>query len=66
MVLDPDAVTPDAKQCNWLTQPVEDDEVIPLASSATVKVNREGVVIKKPQAKPGEEVVDHFLYPSNE
>ena len=64
--LDPDAVTPDAKQCNWLTQPVEDSEMIELASNAIVKVNREGVVIKKPQPKQNEEIVNNFMFPSNE
>jgi len=45
-VLDPDAGTPDLKNCNWLSEGVDLDEHIKLDSNDKVKVNREGVIIK--------------------
>ena len=40
--------------------------MISLESSAIVKVNRDGVIIKKAPEVPGVEKRPNYLYPSNE
>ena len=65
-MLDEQALQPDDRHANWLSQGVEDTETIQLESSDKVKINREGIVITNGQLPSGSKSVPHFLYPLSE
>lgn len=66
VVLDEQALQPDDRHANWLSQGVEDTETIQLESSDKVKINREGIVITNGQLPSGTQATPHFLYPLSE